>query len=244
MIISKKKLQRIIQEEARLVLKEVATCHNKRTGYFDDCEPGAVYSLTDKGARDNKIDKKYVQRGTVTKKKKTKNEPPTVQAKFGVNSSKKKSAGRKDISGDDISPKYSVSKYPEKYTEEKEQTRKWNRRWKSVRRRRQNDKLGKPSRKSWLHGYDELDKLSRGIDLGILENTKLAIDDLAACIEVCLLEELGQEEVLDESEAGNQCRRMGFVTMKEATRKILLSLNNFAKAGDGKLLEPDAPRKS
>ena len=104
--------------------------------------------------------------------------------------------------------------------------------------------MGKPSRKSWLHGYDELDKLSRGIDLGILEESAFTMDELAACIEVALLEVGDLEELLDESDAANQCRRMGFVTMKEATRKILLSLNNFAKAGDGKLLEPNAANKS
>ena len=235
MKITKQKLKLIIREETVKALEEVATCHNKKTGHFDDCESGAVYSLTDKGARENNIDKKYVQRGTVTKKKASRDEPPTVQAKFGVNSSKKKSAGRKEISGTDISPKYSVSKYPEKYEEEQKKTQRWNRNWKSVRRRRQNDKMGKPSRRSWLHGYDELDKLTRGVDLGILEGRSIEVEDLAACIETVLMDYTEHADLLDESEAADTCRRMGFTTAKEATRKILLSLNNFAKASDGKL---------
>tara|TARA_R110000824_G_C15208614_1_gene676364 strand:+ start:1299 stop:1883 length:585 start_codon:yes stop_codon:yes gene_type:complete len=95
-------------------IDEVALCHNKK-GHFDHCDKGSVYSLTYKGASKNNIDKSFVKRGNVTSKKS--GDPPKVSAKYGVNTSTKKSAGRKTIEGDDISPKYYVSKYPEKYSE-------------------------------------------------------------------------------------------------------------------------------
>lgn len=96
-------------------VNELGYCHSPKDGTFTDCDKGSVYSLTTKAANKHNIDKSYVKRGTVSSKKTR--EAPKVSTKYGVNTSKTKSAGRKLLDGDDISPKYSVSKYPEKYGE-------------------------------------------------------------------------------------------------------------------------------
>ena len=106
----------IIREEVVKYINEVGLCHSPETGFFVKCNKGSVYSLTRKGASDNNINNKYSQRGMVVDKEKDK--PPRLTSKFGINTSDKKAAGRKKISGQDISPKYSVSKYPEQYKEE------------------------------------------------------------------------------------------------------------------------------
>ena len=110
-------LEKLILEELESYISEVALCHDPKTGHFDSCDSGNVYSLSARGAKDNKIDGKYVQRGTLTGKK-DKGDVPKVSSKFGLNTSDKKQGGRiKMRSGDGISPKYYVSKYPEKYKE-------------------------------------------------------------------------------------------------------------------------------
>ena len=110
-------LEKLILEELESYLSEVALCHDPKTGHFDSCDSGNVYSLSAKGAKDNKIDGKYVQRGTLTGKKGS-GDVPKVSSKFGLNTSTEKQGGRIRMrSGTDISPKYSVSKYPEKYKE-------------------------------------------------------------------------------------------------------------------------------
>tara|TARA_R110000744_G_scaffold379689_2_gene498420 strand:+ start:362 stop:904 length:543 start_codon:yes stop_codon:yes gene_type:complete len=118
MKVSKIQLSYIIKEELVNYLIEVGLCHSKDTGFFTDCNKSSVYSLTNKGASDNNIDKSYVGRGMVTSKEKR--TPPKLRSKFGVNTSPTKQAGRKKISGDDINPVYSVSDYPDKYNEELE----------------------------------------------------------------------------------------------------------------------------
>ena len=111
MKLTKRQLRRMILKE----LKEVALCRSPDTGYFAACTKGAVYSLSDKGAESAGVDKKYVKRGVVTQGK-TKKGVPKTRAKYGMNTSDKKAAGRVRIpSGDDITPRRSVSKYPELY---------------------------------------------------------------------------------------------------------------------------------
>ena len=82
--------------------------HDPETGHFTEKKPGVVKSLTKAGAKSRGIDTKYAERGVVTSKDK-------VQSKFGMNTSKDKSCGRKTISGQDITPKYSCSDYKEVY---------------------------------------------------------------------------------------------------------------------------------
>ena len=121
MIITIKEIQNIILEEYYNVLLEVGLCHSKSTGYFTKCDKDSVYALTKKGASDNNIDSSFVGRGLVSSKDSRK--APKLKSKFGLNTSKTKQGGRKRISGDDITPKYSVSKYPERYEEELDKLR-------------------------------------------------------------------------------------------------------------------------
>ena len=109
-------IRTVIREEYLSFMKEAALCHNKNTGHFDKCSAGNTYSLSKKGAESGGVDKKFVQRGTLTKSK-PRGKVPVVKAKFGVNSDKKAAGRIKVPSGNKISPRYSVSKYPEKYKE-------------------------------------------------------------------------------------------------------------------------------
>ena len=129
MKINKEELKDIIRDE---ILKyftetdndnkevlELASCHSPETGHFSKCDKQSVYSLSDRAAREHGIDKKFVGRGTVKSKKDR--EPPKLKTPFGLNTSKDKQGGRQTIKGKAISPKHSVSKYPEKYYKENQE---------------------------------------------------------------------------------------------------------------------------
>lgn len=118
MRVSIKELREIILEEYLNLLSELSLCHSPKTGHFTKCNKDSVYSLTKKGAQKNNIDPSFVGRGLVSTKEDDK--PPKLKSPYGLNTSKTKQGGRKKISGDDISPQYSVSKYPERYSEELE----------------------------------------------------------------------------------------------------------------------------
>ena len=107
----------VIREEIQKLMNELGLCHSPTTGKFSKCDKGAVYSLTKSAAQKHGIDSKFVGRGSITSKEPRK--PAKLRTPFGLNTSTKgKQGGRKKISGDDISPKYSVSKYPERYDED------------------------------------------------------------------------------------------------------------------------------
>jgi hypothetical protein len=226
--ISKEELMRIVREELDSVMSEVALCHDPKTGHFADCKPGNVYSLTKKAAEENNIDNSYVQRGTVTKKKKR--SPPKVRAKFGLNSSEKLSGGRKTISGKDIPPKYMVSRYKEKYSEAKGQ--KFNPDWPSAKERKRQSSIGRPSNRSWHHGYEEMDKLARGVGLGVLEEVFFSYSQLEEIVSQAFPDDVVDESRMAQAQA---CRKIGYITMGEAQKKILGALNSFAKAREGDL---------
>jgi hypothetical protein len=84
--------------------------HDPSTGHFTKRAPGAVKSLTRKGARSKGVDSKYVERGVVTANDK-------VSAKMGSNFGKEQ-CGRKNMDGDEIAPKHKCSDYKEKYVEQ------------------------------------------------------------------------------------------------------------------------------
>ena len=236
MKISESKLKDIIIEEIRDYLYEIATCHNPSTGFFDDCEEGNVYSLSKKGARKNNVDKKFVGRGTVTSRKRKKDGTVAIKSKFGMNTSKKKAAGRIDMpDGGKIPAKYSVSKYPEKYNEQKGQ--KYDPNWESARKRRRDDSIQKPNRKNWFHGHDEMDKLVRGVGLGVLEEDGFWLDGPTIArivLETFPADHMGESR----NTAAEKCRSLGLITVGEAQKRILQSLNAFALAQDGKLNAP------
>jgi len=111
MKISKKRLEEIIKEEIESI-SEVGMYHDPETGHFTKQAPGAVKSLSKKGAKSAGVSSDYVGRGVVTAKGKT-------RAKFGMNHGKDE-CGRKSIqkTGDNnISPRYKCSTYKERYAE-------------------------------------------------------------------------------------------------------------------------------
>lgn len=121
MKITESKLRNMIIEELSEYLKEVNLCHDPETGYFDSCDSGNVYSLSKKGAKSGGVDKKFVQRGTLTKSK-PRGDVPVVRAKFGLNSPSKSGGRIKIPSGKKIKPKRSVSQYPKFYHQTRKKT--------------------------------------------------------------------------------------------------------------------------
>lgn len=143
-------------------LQEYNPCKDDE-GHTASCKTGNLYSLTKKGAdRMNAPDDK-VKRGTITSTGK-------LKSKFGAQSSKKKSCGRKTIAGEDIPPKYSCLKYPEKYqTEEIEDDEEEEKRIARINKRLKNKTdmvpraIDSPSVRLDKLGYPkELQALSRG----------------------------------------------------------------------------------
>ena len=109
-------IRTVIREEYLSFMKEAALCHNKDTGHFAKCSTGNTYSLSDKGAKSAGLDSKWIKRGTLTKSK-ARGDVPVTRASFGLNSQNKSGGRIKMTSGDKISPKLSVSKYPKPYKE-------------------------------------------------------------------------------------------------------------------------------
>jgi hypothetical protein len=231
MRIRKERLKEIIEEEVNSYLNEVALCRNEK-GHFSDCKKGATYSLSDKGAESAGIDKKFVGRGKVSRDKKKEDGSYWVHAPFGMNTSKKKMAGRiKMPSGEDINPEYSVSKYDEKYDETVDKT-KWNPNWKSAKDRKRKREIQKPSNVSWFPGKEEFSNLVNGRGMGIFERVYFSYDDVAEIV----TSELSQDEITEVQDGlRSQCRKAGLITLDEAQKRILRALNAFALAQDGKL---------
>ncbi len=157
-------------------MMEYNPCKNEK-GHFADCDAGNLYSLTKKGASRMKAPQDKVKRGTLTSTGK-------VKAKFGQNSSRKKSCGRMTIDGDDIHPEFSCLKYPEKYQTEEKDDEKEEELVKRINSKLKNKKDGVPraidSRSVRLDkiGYPrELQALARGV-VGYQEASGLHQPDL------------------------------------------------------------------
>tara|TARA_R110002126_G_scaffold195634_3_gene343406 strand:- start:18 stop:761 length:744 start_codon:yes stop_codon:yes gene_type:complete len=240
-----------IREIALEVIKEVleeggALCHDDK-GHFSDCEAGSTYSLSKSGAKKAKVSDKFIGRGKVTKRVKKEDDSYVLNSKAGLNTSDKKQGGRKKFpDGSDISPKYSVSKYPKTYTEEKsedntedktEDKTEWDPSWKSSRKRKADHRILKPSHSSWIPAKQEMSQTARGVGLGIFESDEtISLKELSTIIEEAFPSEALEERVSDFT---SKCRAQGLISMSEAQKRILLSLNAFAKAQDGSLGKKD-----
>lgn len=242
MKISERQLHKIIIEEIRDYLEESALCHDSK-GYFDKCKKGNTYSLSRDGASAGGVDDKYVGRGTISSDEKKNDGTHRFTSKMGLNTSKAKAGGRKVFpKGEDRYPEYSVSKYPKKYGEMEEQEgQKYDPNWPSARKRKRDDRMMKPNRTNWVHGWDDMDRYKRGVGFGILQDHLFRTEDVVSIVRDAFPEdEEGQVEVVDEAVAATteSCRRIGLITIGEAQKRILMSLNAFALAKDGKLNEP------
>jgi hypothetical protein len=82
-----------------------------------------------------------------------------------------------------------------------------------------------------------MDKLARGVGLGIFEDSSIRIEDLTQLIR----DTFKEEEVVEEAGTGDRakCASMGYLTMAQAQKRILIALNQFALASDGKLNDPN-----
>jgi hypothetical protein len=234
------RVKEIIREAVEEVIGEGgALCHDDK-GHFSDCDSDATYSMSKDGAKRAGIDKKYVGRGKVSKRGKKKDGSYSLKSKMGLNTSKTKQGGRTRFpDGDPMSPKHSVSKYPKKYyTEDKDDNKtEWNPNWKSAKKRKADHKILKPSHTSWNPGKEELSQMARGVGLGLLEE----IEDISIRDLLGVISEAFPPDEIDESQSQlrNKCKSMGLLTMGEAQKRILMSLDAFAKAHDGKLGESD-----
>jgi hypothetical protein len=131
MLISKERLTKIIKEELDQVLSErsnnipvdldeVNLYHDPDTGRFaskEDIGSGTIYSLTDKGRKSGGVhNKQLVKRGKVVNYSAGDAARTKVAATGDVGTDKP--AGRKKMTkGDDITPKFKVGSYPQKYEE-------------------------------------------------------------------------------------------------------------------------------
>jgi len=224
MKITKTSLMEIIREEYRSYINEVGMCHNAK-GHFDDCKSGNVYSLTKKGARDNDIDSEYAQRGTLGSKEK--NKPPKVSAKYGLNTSKTKSGGRKTIDGDNISPKFKVKDYPERYDEDHELIPSSD--------DAESDRLEKL-------GYPKhLQALGHGIiraDEDMEMDFQLSIQDIVDIVKQVLSCPGSQqpETTLEGSDNIKAvCNKAGYIQMGDAQARVLQGVSNAIRASKGEI---------
>jgi hypothetical protein len=66
---------------------------------------------------------------------------------------------------------------------------------------------------------------------GLYEGVMLPFGDVVDVV-MTAIEKAGLNEQVN---VADECKRMGYVKRQEAQRQILLALNNFALAADGKL---------
>ena len=112
---TKDQIEEMVREAVEAYLKEAGNrFHDPDTGYFTKPKAGAVYSMSKDGARRAGISQDYVDRGTMT----TDRADRTKRQLKRPADSEKPAGRQKHPSGSPISPKYSVSKYPETYKEQ------------------------------------------------------------------------------------------------------------------------------
>lgn len=110
MIIREEDLRKAIREELISVINERGSpWHNKETGQFTSPKQGDTYSISQPKSKETGLDAK---KGIVTSK-------GNLKAKYGMPSE----CGRKKISGEEISPKYSCSQFKKKYSEIKKEAK-------------------------------------------------------------------------------------------------------------------------
>jgi hypothetical protein len=110
MIIREEDLRNTIREELISVMLERGNpWHDKETGKLSSGDTGNTYSISQPKSKETGLEAK---KGIVTSKGK-------LKAKYGMPNE----CGRKSISGEEISPKYSCSKFKKKYSELKKESK-------------------------------------------------------------------------------------------------------------------------
>jgi hypothetical protein len=229
MKIKEQALREMILEEYYLVLSELNACHSKQDGTLSSCASGDSYSLSEPAVRAAGWKSEKAGKGKITSKGK-------VSPRYGM-ATGPKACGRKTVKGDKISPKYKCAKYPERYSEgdhplvpsidDAETDRR--------------EKLGYP-------------KHLQALGKGIIRADEMLVDHENSYIRITMKElmEIVSEALVIDSDVTNEemgsegsvaalqakCRQMGFTSAPEAQRRILIALNNFHRASDGRLFEP------
>ena len=208
------------------VIAEASLCHDPKTGFFDDCDSGNVYSLSHRAAKDNNIDSEFVGRGKVTKNRK-------LKTPFGMNTSQTKQCGRQTIQGDKKKKDKRCHDYPTgKYFEGDHPLVP------------SDDDVPSERQEKIYPGYSQLRQLSNGLyeDEGS-GDVFISLSDLEAVL--ARLKNHQEEVPVDLIESNKmlskKCRAMGFVSRQEAFRSLVVSLNAIKRAQDGKLNEPQKP---
>jgi hypothetical protein len=106
MNVNKEYIIKLIQEEIANVMSELNPYHDKATGRLSSKKAGNTYSLTKKAVRKAKWKPDKAQKAIVTKK-------GNLRGKYGMPDT----CGRKNLTGKDINPEKSCSKYPKRYSE-------------------------------------------------------------------------------------------------------------------------------
>jgi len=219
MKIKKSELKEIVVEELETYLTELAPCHNPKTGYFDDCDSGAVYSLSEPAVNKAGLDSKYAKKGIVTAKGKT-------ISKFGM-AGTSKGCGRKSVSGEKIPKKYSCSKYSQKYMDEDGHPLVPTDKDAPSDRL---DKLGYPKHLQALgKGIIRLDEFT--------DDDVVRVNDLIAVLDMLVKETQPNQVIENNQQLVAKCKSIGMINMGEATQRILNSLNKFSLAQSGKLYD-------
>ena len=229
MKITNSQLKKIIKEEYYNYLSEMNACHSKQDGRLSSCASGDSYSLSEPAVKKAGWDPEKAGKGKISSKGN-----PTYR--FGM-ASGKKACGRKTVPGQKINPKYKCADYPEEYNEGDHHL------VPSV-----DDADGDRLEKL---GYPKhLQALGRGIiradEVLVVhadEKMNLSIAEIMSIIDEALQDDIIMAHTESSQRANRQalaskCKQMGFTTPQEAQKRILVALNSFRRASDGKLFEP------
>ena len=223
MKLTKQQLKIILKEEIEEVIDELNACHDKDTGKLSSCKQGDSYSLSKPAVRAKGHDPDRAGKGKVTSRGK-------LSPRFGM-ADGSKACGRKTVSGKKINPKYRCAEYPNKYEEgikdlipsvdDSDSDRL--------------DKLGYPK---------HLQALGRGVirqdEATGIEYIFLPLSELVQIVYNAFQDKSNVLEGNAEEKKRIQavCKANGYLTSGQAQERILVALNNFSKAADGKLFEP------
>ena len=215
----------MLVEMIREVIVEVGLCHSPDDGTFTDCDPGSVYSLSHKAASANKVDKKYVGRGKVTKNRK-------LKTPFGMNTSPTKQCGRQTIQGDKKKKDKRCHDYPKgQYNEDNALV--------------PNDDDTPSKRKEKIYpGYNQLRQLANGIyEDEASGESFISIDVLEAVVDKLIQRSKERDGLVEDNEKEvSYCqRKYGLVTRQQAFKSILDSINAIKRAEAGELYKQEKP---
>ena len=223
-------LLEMVEEELDKYLLEVALCHSPSTGHFTDCNPKAVYSLSHRAAKNNNIDREFVGRGNLTKKRK-------IMAKYGANTAKDPGGqcGRQTVQGKSKAKTKRCHDYPKKYIDEDSGLL------------IEPDDSDNERRHKIFPGYNHLRQLANGI----MEDEETGDTFIEIGYLIDWLKDQGKQmeqkaeiQIVEDENAERQqaliqkCRELGFKTQQEAFKTIVNSLNAISLADSGRLYDP------